>query len=278
MTSRTSGLGTSTTGSSSATWDYVTPGEMGAATDLGLLRSTSSTTVTPLGSFITKSSVQYNALHRPVSSTVKLPQSPAGTTLMGDLSGLEYVTGVEYDLLGQVTSTTMPALDGLPNEKSVVGYRLSGQAQTLKLQGVGDDAGTSTTLVKGVAFDGAGQLVSREYGNDVVRGVSYNSVTRQISGLSASFASGTVEVPTTTYVQADSFTRDGVGRLTQIASVVPNGGEGATSGEVTGQCFKYDGFNRLASAWTVAGTGAVGACGTVAPTSSTATGPVKLSV
>ena len=36
---------------------------------------------------------------------------------------------------------------------------------------------------------------------------------------------------------------------------------------MTGQCFTFDGFNRLASAWTVAGTGTVGACGAAAPTS-----------
>jgi hypothetical protein len=213
--------------------------------------------------------VTYDAKHRPVSSKVTLPGGVGNTevaSLMGDLAGLEYVTGVGYDALGQVTSTTMPAWGGLPNEKSVVGYRLSGQAQTLKLQGVGEDAGTSTTLVKSVAMDGTGLFASRTYGNDVTRAVSYNAVTRQISGLSASFPSGTVEDPDkTTYIQADSFTRDGLGRLTQIASAVPNGGTGATSGEVTGQCFTYDGFNRLKSAWSIAGTDSVGACGTEAP-------------
>ncbi len=49
MTSRTSTVAGSGDPSSSATWDYVEPGETGAATDLGLLRSSSSTTVTPLG-------------------------------------------------------------------------------------------------------------------------------------------------------------------------------------------------------------------------------------
>ena len=276
MISRTSGLGSSTTGSSSAAWDYVTPAKIAAdpvkypATDLGLLRSSSSTTVVPdAGAFTTVSSVTYDSVtHRPVSSTVKLPGGASNAEvapLMGDLAGLDYTTAVEYDALGQVTSTTMPALGGLPSEKSVVGYRLSGQAQTLKLVGVG--AATSTTLVSAVAFDGVGRLLSRTYGNGVVRGVSYAPVTGQVSGLSASFPSGTVEAPQTTFVQADSFTRDGLGRITQIASAVPNGGEGAGSGEVTGQCYRYDGFNRLASAWTIAGTETVGECGTSVPTS-----------
>ena len=134
MTDRTSGLGDSTTGSSSAKWDYVTTA---GSVDLGLLHSSSSTTVAGGHTFTTTSSVAYDpANHRPVSSTVTLPGGPGNTqvaSLMGDLAGLTYTTNVGYDALGQVTSTEMPALGGLPNEKSVVGYRLSGQAQTLKL-------------------------------------------------------------------------------------------------------------------------------------------------
>ncbi len=105
-------------------------------------------------------------------------------------------------------------MGGLPNEKSVVGYRLSGQAQTLTLQGAGTSV--STTLVSAVAMDGTGQLASRTYGNRVSRQVSYDSATRQLTGLSASFETGSGETLATNFIQADSFTRDALGRITQI--------------------------------------------------------------
>ncbi len=120
---------------------------------------------------------------------------------------------------------------------------------------IGDDASTVATLVSGVTVDGTGLLRSRSYGNGVERSVDWDTATRQVEGLSASFVTGAGETLQTTFVQKDAFTRDAVGRLTQIASAVPNGGEGVTADQVTGQCFVYDGFNRLASAWTIAGTG-----------------------
>ena len=96
--------------------------------------------------------------------------------------------------------------------------------------------------------------------------MTYDPATRQLSGLSASFAGGTRQAPATTYVQEDWFARDAMGRITRIASDVPNGGEGPTASQTAGQCFTYDGFNRLKWAWTVAGTGSVGVCGTTNPT------------
>src|SRR5690606_2321281 len=109
-----------------------------APDNLGQLKSSSSTTVTPEGPLTTVSTPTYDEFHRVIHSEVKLPQSPEGTTLMGDLSGYVYETDVSYERpldptfnsLGQPTGTTMPAIGGLPHETSVTGYRLSGQPQT----------------------------------------------------------------------------------------------------------------------------------------------------
>jgi RHS repeat-associated protein len=262
MVSRTTG------GSLSATWDYVEPGESGAATDLGLLRSSTSTTHTSLGDLTTTTSASYDTLHRPVSSTTTLPTSPAGSpNLLGDLSGTSYTTTAGYDALGQPTTAGLPAMGGLPAESVTTGLRKSGSAEKLTLT----SGGVSTPLVTGVTYSGTGQMLSRTYGNGVTRAYGWDTVTRALTGLSASFVTSESGSAQTAFVQKDSFTRDVMGRIVTSTNEVPVADNTAAAGQVTAECFTYDGFNRLSGAWTVAGTGAA-TCGTAAPANATATG------
>ncbi|MCB2413570.1 hypothetical protein LGT39_12025 [Demequina sp. TTPB684] len=262
MVSRTTG------GSSSATWDYVEPGEADAATDLGLLRSSSSTTHTSLGDLTTVTSTTYDDLHRPVSSTVTLPSSPAGSPdLLGELSGVSYETTAGYDAIGQPVVTGLPAMGGLGAETVTTGYRLAGSAETLTLS----SGGLSTPLVTGVGYSGTGQLVSRAYGNGVSRDYVWDVATRALTGLSASFVTDESGSSQTAFVQKDSFTRDVMGRITTSVNEVPVADGTAADGQVTAECFAYDGFNRLSGAWTVAGTGGA-SCGAEAPADAVASG------
>jgi RHS repeat-associated protein len=276
MTDRTSTVAATGAASSEAHWHYVADP---TSVDFGLLHSVDAATVTPSGKLTATSTTEYDKYHRPVSTTLKLPASPTGTTLMGDLSGLSYTTKVAsydaqghevsgYDSLGQVTDTAMPAAGGLPAEVAHTEYWLSGQAKKLTLTG----GGLSTPVVTGVAVSGTGQLLSREYGNLVSRDVSWNTVTRSISQLSASFGVTQSGSTSTVTVQSDAFTRDVMGRLTQVASVVTDPVTGVATSGVSAQCFAYDGHNRLASAWTMTGTTGASSCGTAAPAAVGATG------
>ena len=253
--------------SSEATWEYVDAGEVGAIgaqsawSDFGMLRSSTSTTVAMGQSFTTTTEATYDAFHRPLTSKVTLPETP----LLGDLSHQSYETSTAYDNrisvadglgFGQVVATTMPAIAGLPAETASVGYRLSGQAQTLTLT----SAGSSTNLVTAVTMDGTGQLLTRSYGNGVDRAITYDPVRRVLTDLTASFdADGSGPGVVRTVVQWDQLSRDEAGRVSQISD------ETSVAGSVG--CFAYDGLNRLAAAWTETAT----ACGDVAPLSSGST-------
>src|SRR5690606_32106258 len=102
------------------------------------------------------------------------------------------------------------------------------------------DLGTQQELdiVTGVEFDEAGKLVTREYGNGVVRTYGWDADWGSLESLSATYDDGVETVHSETYV------RDGAGRVTSVLDQVVD----------INQCFEYDGFNRLGSAWTDTGT------------------------
>jgi len=174
---------------------------------------------------------------------------------------------VGYDAIGQPTTTGLPAMGSLPAETVSTGFRESGSAQTLTLAA----AGKVTPLVTGVSMSGTGQMLSRSYGNGVTRAYGWDPVTRALTGLSASFVTNESGSAQTVFVQKDSFTRDVMGRITTSTNEVPVLDGTAANGQVTAECFTYDGFNRLSGAWTVAGAGTA-TCGSAAPANATATG------
>ncbi len=190
-----------------------------------------------------------------------MPTSPAGAPhLLGELSGTSYTTSASYDAIGQPTTAHLPAMGGLHAETVKTGYRKSGSAETLTLT----SGGVSTPLVTGTSYSATGQMLSRTYGNGVARNYGWDSATRALTDLSASFVTSESGSAQTVFVQKDSFTRDVMGRITMSTNEVPVADGTAADGQVTAECFTYDGFNRLAAAWTVAGTSAA-ICGAVAP-------------
>jgi RHS repeat-associated protein len=229
MTERESVGPDGTTVSSSAQWEYVDTGETGAPADLGLLRSESATTVIPgfTEAFTVKKVFDYNALHQVESTTVQLPESD----FLGDLSNVDYVTEVEYDATGAAYESVHDAVGGLPEQTMTTGLDLLGRSRTLTVA----DTADTRTLVKAVTFDALGRLNSRTYGNDVVRGYTWDPLWGSLKTASASFEdAGTVTI------QADAYSRDSAGRVTAVRDAVAG----------VSQCYTYDGFNRLESAWT----------------------------
>ncbi len=230
------GVGSSTspdTSQSYATWTYDPVGH------LGKLDTETAWTATPVGNFEFERRFTYNGLGQVESTTTHLPES----VLLGELSGGVYETSVEYDALGQLKSSefvaTTPgqtALWPLPDVKVTPTLDLFGRATSLTLK----DLGTQQELdiVTGVEFDEAGKLVTREYGNGVVRTYGWDADWGSLETLSATYDDGVETVHSETYV------RDGAGRVTSVLDNVVD----------INQCFEYDGFNRLGSAWTDTGT------------------------
>jgi len=177
------------------------------------------------------------------------------------------VVNTGYDAIGQATNVTLPAMGGLSAETVTTGYRKSGSAETLTLT-----SGTlSTPLVTGMSYSGTGQMLSRTYGNGLTRNYGWHPDTRALTDLSASFVTSESGSAQTVFVQKDSFTRDVMGRIVQSTDEVPVSDGTAADGQVTSECFAYDGFNRLSGAWTVADPGSA-TCGNDAPADAAATG------
>ncbi len=164
-----------------------------------------------------------------------------------------------YDALGQVVESALPAVGGVPAETVMTGYRLSGTPETLTVSSVG----VSTELVSSTAYDGVGRLVSRTYGNGVVREMAWDDVTGALEGLSAKFDDGGSDA----FVQDVSFVRDGAQRLTQVTDTAAGGASG------TADCYTYDGANRLAAAWSILGSAACASTYASQPTAERNTDP-----
>jgi RHS repeat-associated protein len=143
--------------------------------------------------------------------------------------------------LGQVTSTestaerevvpgTLTPLWPLADQTFTTGLDVLGRADALTVT----TGSTAMQLVTGVSFSPTGQLLKRTYGNEVSRKYTWDEDWGALESVSASFDAG-AEV-----LQSDTYTRDGAGRVISVADGMSD----------VAQCFAYDGFNRLAWAWT----------------------------
>jgi hypothetical protein len=119
-------------------------------------------------------------------------------------------------------------------------------------------------------------MLARTYGNGVTREYAWSAKTRALTGLSTSFSNleatpdANGKYPSVN-VQDDTFTRDVMGRIVTSTAAGPVIDGTTVTTDVTAECFRYDGFNRLSGAWTVADTSPA-TCGTEAPADASATG------
>ncbi|WP_084125978.1 RHS repeat-associated core domain-containing protein [Demequina sp. NBRC 110054] len=248
--------------SSSATWTYANAENLADLEldtgDLGLLVKETATTVVGDDSYEVATTYTYDEDHRLAESTVTLPDSE----LLGDLSGYVYTQSFDYDDVGQLTDVDLPAAGSLEAETVTTGYNRFGQAVTLSTL----SAGNAEQLVTGVTYDAIGRLTSRSYVNGGTRTVSWNADS-SIAQVAFGAADGTDPV------QDDEYVYDDAGRVTAIIDQVVRSDETDTYDYIQGQCFVYDGLNRLQSAWTYDATGTTegetAECGTAVDTDDT---------
>ena len=245
LTDRTSTVGG--VASSSAHWTYGT----GAA--FSHVLSDTATTVVDGASYVLAHGYAYDAMHRPTTVTTTLPVSSS----LGDLSGRVTATTAHYDAVTGVQSSTdfATAIGGLPAETVTTGFDRLGRGVSLTV------GANNFQLVKGVTWDATGLLTSRTYGDDAVRSLQYDLGTRAVSRMIAGVVGGTT-------FQDDLYVRSGdTGNGTDPGTVGDGTVDGLSTGTLTSitdaaipaspvsQCYAYTGLNRLASAWTIAGSG-----------------------
>ena len=109
---------------------------------------------------------------------------------------------------------------------------------------VGAVRARAALLVTGIVQDELGRLTDRVYANGVVRSIAYDEQFSAPSTIQAWFMDGRCGK---TFIQDDQFTRDGFGRVIQIA----DNANRLRNAVHESQCFVYDGHNRLARAWTL---------------------------
>ncbi|QMU68363.1 polymorphic toxin-type HINT domain-containing protein [Streptacidiphilus sp. P02-A3a] len=215
----------------------------------------------------------YNSAYQPMGTRTTIPSAdgfpaPAGTT-QGASGTVSFESDATYTPnTGLLNSTSFGADGGLLPE--TIGYQYDLQGLLMS------DGGTLTqsggTQIGGAYVDNTnysplGQLTRTTYG---VYGLQL-STTSAYDAATGRLTNETSDWQTSTASQIDStdYRYDQAGDITATSDTESNGG--AVTGTDT-QCFNYDSFQRLTSAWSdtggirAAGVGGTGSCDDVSPT------------
>lgn len=198
-----------------ATWTYDPAGARGQLASASTKAADRTYTSTVTG---------YDDAYRPLGASIVIPAQE------GALAGT-YSFGTTYDKAGRVATTTYPDAGGLGAETVTSSYTDLGQPSTL--------AG-ATTYVGRTGFDQLGRLVERQYGAGApgpVRQYGYEDATGRLA------FSRAVKGGTTDLLTERRYTYDQVGNPTEIA-------ESAGTTLNARECFRYNAFQQLTTAWT----------------------------
>ncbi|TDU91614.1 RHS repeat-associated protein [Kribbella voronezhensis] len=182
--------------------------------------------------------VNGNAYTTRVTGYSEADGKPTGTELVipaseGALAGT-YPIGKTYTPDGQLDTTSVPAVGGLPKEDLKVGYNAQNQPSTLT------GADTYITQTSYTAFGETSGITMSRNGQPVQQVFDYDEVTRRLSR-------AVTKSETKKYADLN-YTYDAAGNITQLTDVAAE-----SSGESDDtQCFGYDAFRRMTQAWTPA--------------------------
>lgn len=182
-------------------------------------------------------------------------------TIPTDGSGLQgtYTTAYAYNIAGQQTGVTYPAVGDLPQETVTTTYDTLGN-----LERVTSDLGNAV-YIDATGFDKVGRLADRTYGTTATTGTTARrSYTYDDTNGTGWLSNITTTTSTKGTVQNDTYVRDNAGQTTDLTD------------RLTGQhqCYTYDELNRLTRSWTSAAT--TGCAGPFAPDLATGQDPYQL--
>ncbi|MFE3267107.1 polymorphic toxin-type HINT domain-containing protein [Streptomyces sp. NPDC059215] len=172
----------------------------------------------------------YDALYRPTATRVTIPSVTGEESLAGT-----YTSSAGYNLDGSVQFTSDPAAGGLPSETLEVGYNELSMPTTLKSATSGYVQDTSYTKLSDI-----GKITLGSSSADTSKWLqisnTYEDGTRRLQRELVVDDTHTAPVQDTTYTYDDS------GNPTKTA----------THADATDdvQCYRYDGHDRLTTAWT----------------------------
>nr|WP_240203757.1 polymorphic toxin-type HINT domain-containing protein [Streptomyces actuosus] len=182
------------------------------------------------GAAYTHSVTSYDALSRPTATQLQLPDSEPFVSA-GESSTLAYET--HYNTDGTVQYTSEPALGGLQAETN--NFRYDGLGNLTEIPG----------YLKGVTYSALTQPQLLALGVDNNDSYVYNEFEPGTGRLTQSRVSDDTHAYK---LQELHYSYDQTGNVTAIADTTTAGG--ASSPDT--QCFAYDGYQRLAEAWTPA--------------------------
>ncbi|MFK4085155.1 RHS repeat-associated core domain-containing protein [Kribbella sp. NPDC020789] len=168
----------------------------------------------------------YDDAGRPTGSEVVIPASE------GKLAGV-YPLGTTYTTDGQVKSTTMPAVGGLPQETVTVGY--DSRSRPITLTG----ASPYVTETDYTAYGETSRIMVENGDNWAEQLFEYEEGSHRLARSSLLTPNG--------YASDVAYKYDAAGNVLQ-ATDTPT-----TEDTTDTQCFGYDHYRRLAQAWTPAG-------------------------
>ncbi|WP_333733735.1 hypothetical protein [Streptomyces sp. IBSBF 3010] len=181
----------------------------------------------------TRQVTSYDTLGRATDTRLTLPADEPLVKSGAVASTLDFET--DYRLDGTVSSTTEPAVAGLPHESTQIHYNAFGLPEQL--------SGTSN-YVQNVAYSQLGQLWQLRLGatntNTVSIANSYEAGTGRLTNSSVSDETHSGRL------QDLDFTQDQAGNVTSIFDKATIDG----TSKLDYQCFTYDGYLRLTEAWT----------------------------
>ncbi|MDX3530059.1 polymorphic toxin-type HINT domain-containing protein [Streptomyces sp. ID05-39B] len=188
------------------------------------------------GDAYTKSVTAYDELKRPTATELTLP---AGDPITASVPNGKLTYTTTYRIDGTTDTVSAPALGGLPAETVKYGYGDLGQLTSVR--------GT-TDYVQNVDYTALGQVrtLTLGLGGADARKVYVTNTYEQGTGR---LTNSNVTDQTHSYMLQDlNYTFDQAGNVTSIADPTSLGG----SSRPETQCFAYDGYRRLAEAWTPA--------------------------
>ncbi len=213
-------------------WKWLTDWVYDAANEKGLLDYTNAFNS---GDFTLRTNITgYDNRNRPTGVTYDVG-TPLGWSMNGFASS--YTFGYGYDKADHLTSVTYPAvpLTGLTAAETVTtGYDIYGNPTTMG------------GYVSATAFNADGTLASRTLGTASIgayavrRGYQWNPATGQLARIYADRLSTGPATP----VQDLAYTYDLNGNVTSVTNNIPD------TAIRQGECFGYDGWNRMTQAYT----------------------------
>ncbi|MET9119840.1 ricin-type beta-trefoil lectin domain protein [Streptomyces sp. NPDC004528] len=221
------------------------------------------------GKAYTEAVTGYNTAYQPLGSTLTIPSADGfpGTTAGGTVT---YTLSSTYTPnVGLLATTQYRADGGLPAERIGYGYTQQGA-----LDGFGGyiNAANTPSYLDGTVHDPFGRVLQTNYGpvgKELATFAQYDATTGRTTQTSSMLQTST------TALDVVNYRYDQTGQLTATDDLQNN-----TTHDT--QCFSYDSFQRLTTAWTdtagitgsgTAPVGAVGGCATASVQTSAA--PVK---